>query len=136
MRHPRRNLLKASAGAVVGTAFHVGNSAHADSFLKVDSQFDGSIQKVPRWENTLPVPSAAEPLSTGQAPFYQNSFKQDVTMLGPNSAIVIRMRFRTFLGPFMFHCHTNEHEDVEMMFQFEVAETGSRRSLPVQRFFA
>jgi FtsP/CotA-like multicopper oxidase with cupredoxin domain len=75
-------------------------------------------------------------VKTGQAPFYQNSFKQDVTMLGPNSAIVIRMRFRTFLGPFMFHCHTNEHEDLEMMFQFEVAETGSRRSLPVQRFFA
>jgi FtsP/CotA-like multicopper oxidase with cupredoxin domain len=75
-------------------------------------------------------------LTTGARPPYQNSFKQDVTMLGPNTAIVIRMRFRSFLGPFMFHCHTNEHEDVEMMFQFEVAESASRRALPVSRFFA
>ena len=75
-------------------------------------------------------------LTTGARPPYQNSFKQDVSMLGPNSSIVIRMRFRTFLGPFMFHCHTNEHEDVEMMFQFEVAESASRRARPVNRFFA
>jgi FtsP/CotA-like multicopper oxidase with cupredoxin domain len=75
-------------------------------------------------------------LKTGALPSYQNSFKQDVTMLGPNTAIVIRMRFRTFLGPFMFHCHTNEHEDVEMMFQFEVAESSSSRPKPVSRFFA
>jgi FtsP/CotA-like multicopper oxidase with cupredoxin domain len=75
-------------------------------------------------------------LTTKRAPFYQNSFKQDVTMLGPNSEIVIRMRFRTFLGPFMFHCHNNEHEDVEMMFQFEVAESASRQSQPIQRFYA
>ncbi|MBU6300771.1 MAG: multicopper oxidase domain-containing protein [Verrucomicrobia bacterium] len=75
-------------------------------------------------------------LTTGALPPYQNSFKQDVTMLGPNSSIVIRMRFRSFLGPFMFHCHNNEHEDVEMMFQFEVAESGSRGPKPVNRFFA
>jgi FtsP/CotA-like multicopper oxidase with cupredoxin domain len=75
-------------------------------------------------------------LTTKRAPFYHNSFKQDVTMLGPNSSIVIRMRFRTFLGPFMYHCHNNEHEDLEMMFQFEVAEAASKRALPVKRFFA
>jgi FtsP/CotA-like multicopper oxidase with cupredoxin domain len=75
-------------------------------------------------------------LKTNRAPFYQNSFKQDVTMLGPNSSIVVRMRFRTYLGPFMFHCHNNEHEDVEMMFQFEVAEAASKNSPPVKRFFA
>jgi FtsP/CotA-like multicopper oxidase with cupredoxin domain len=75
-------------------------------------------------------------VKTNRAPFYHNSFKQDVTMLGPNSAIVIRMRFRTFLGPFMYHCHNNEHEDLEMMFQFEVAEAASKKALPVKRFFA
>jgi FtsP/CotA-like multicopper oxidase with cupredoxin domain len=74
-------------------------------------------------------------LRTGRAPLYHNSFKQDVTMLGPNSEIVVRMRFRTFEGPFMFHCHTNEHEDMEMMFQFEVAKVASRRAQPVQLFF-
>jgi FtsP/CotA-like multicopper oxidase with cupredoxin domain len=76
-----------------------------------------------------------ENLDTRSAPPYQNSFKQDVTMLGPNSEIRIRMRFRTFLGPFMYHCHNNEHEDMEMMFQFEVSETPSQRPQPVNLFF-
>jgi FtsP/CotA-like multicopper oxidase with cupredoxin domain len=74
-------------------------------------------------------------LKTGQAPLYHNAFKQDCSMLGPNSEIVVRMRFRTFQGPFMFHCHNNEHEDVEMMFQFEVAQAASRKAQPVQLFF-
>ena len=40
-------------------------------------------------------------------------------MLGPGSEIVIRMKFRTFKGPFVYHCHNIEHEDSDMMFQFD-----------------
>jgi hypothetical protein len=29
------------------------------------------------------------------------------------------MRFRTWNGPFVFHCHNLEHEDMRMMFNFE-----------------
>lgn len=50
---------------------------------------------------------------------YHDSFKSDTTILGPGSEIVLRMRFRTFRGPFVYHCHNVEHEDMDMMFQFE-----------------
>jgi len=56
-------------------------------------------------------------------------------MLGPNTSIKIAMRFRTFKGPFMFHCHNNEHEDLEMMFQFDPRAVGSLEPQPVQQFF-
>jgi FtsP/CotA-like multicopper oxidase with cupredoxin domain len=74
-------------------------------------------------------------LRTGKTPLYHNSFNQDVQMLGPNDSVVIRMRFRTFKGPFVFHCHTNEHEDLEMMFQFDPRTVGSLTPQPVQQFF-
>ena len=44
----------------------------------------------------------------------------DTTILGPNTVARIRMRFRTWPGPFVFHCHNLEHEDMRMMFNFEV----------------
>lgn len=74
-------------------------------------------------------------LTTGSTPLYHNSFNQDTQMLGPNSSVLIRMRFRTFKGPFVFHCHTNEHEDLEMMFQFDPRAVGSLSPQPVQQFF-
>ena len=72
---------------------------------------------------------------TGKAPWYHNSFKQDLTMLGGNTSFTIRQRFRTFKGPFVFHCHTNEHEDLEMMFQVDPRAVGSLRPQTVQQFF-
>jgi FtsP/CotA-like multicopper oxidase with cupredoxin domain len=73
--------------------------------------------------------------TTGKAPWYHNSFKQDLTMLGGNTSITVRQRFRTFKGPFVFHCHNNEHEDLEMMFQFDPRAVGSLKPQPVQQFF-
>jgi len=73
--------------------------------------------------------------TTGKAPWYHNSFKQDLTMLGGNTSITVRQRFRTFKGPFVFHCHNNEHEDLEMMFQFDPRAVGSLQPQPVQQFF-
>lgn len=43
----------------------------------------------------------------------------DTIVLGPNTVVRIRMRFRTWNGPFVFHCHNLEHEDMRMMFNFE-----------------
>jgi FtsP/CotA-like multicopper oxidase with cupredoxin domain len=74
-------------------------------------------------------------LTTKKAPPYWDQQKQDVTKLGPNSSITIRMRFRTFKGPFVFHCHNNEHEDFEMMNQFDPRAVGSLVPQPPQQFF-
>ncbi|MEZ5329055.1 MAG: multicopper oxidase domain-containing protein [Verrucomicrobiales bacterium] len=43
-------------------------------------------------------------------------FKSDTSVLGPNTRVRIFMKFRTFDGPFVFHCHNLEHEDMRMMF--------------------
>jgi len=50
-------------------------------------------------------------------------FKSDTTILGPNTRVKIRMKFRTFDGPFVFHCHNLEHEDMRMMFVFDPRPT-------------
>ena len=49
----------------------------------------------------------------------------DTQVLGPNTAVRIRLRFRTFNGPFVFHCHNLEHEDMRMMFNFEMKPTNA-----------
>lgn len=55
----------------------------------------------------------------------------DTIVLGPNTAVRIRMRFRTWDGPFVFHCHNLEHEDMRMMFNFEpVPRIASPGALP------
>ena len=59
----------------------------------------------------------------GKAPsptyFPEKQFKSDTTLLGPNTTAVINMKFRTFEGPFVFHCHITQHEDSMMMFNFD-----------------
>ena len=51
--------------------------------------------------------------------FPEKQFKSDTTLLGPNTTAVIKMKFRTFEGPFAFHCHITAHEDSMMMFNFD-----------------
>jgi hypothetical protein len=48
----------------------------------------------------------------------------DTQALGPNTAARIRMRFRTWSGPLVFHCHNVEHEDMRMMMNFEPTMSG------------
>lgn len=74
-------------------------------------------------------------LRTGMPIPYHDRFKSDTTILGPNSEIRMRMKFRTFLGPFVFHCHNVEHEDMDMMFQFDPRVVATQSPQPVQQFF-
>ncbi|WP_152054362.1 multicopper oxidase family protein [Tautonia marina] len=61
----------------------------------------------------------------GHLPEQERMGFHDTIALGPNTVVRIRMRFRTFNGPFVFHCHNLEHEDMRMMMNFEpVASTG------------
>jgi len=46
--------------------------------------------------------------------------KKDTFILGPNDEVEIFLKFRDFTGPFVFHCHTLEHEDMFMMGRFDV----------------
>ncbi len=42
-------------------------------------------------------------------------FNQDLTTLHGGEEAEIRLKLRTFTGPFVFHCHAIEHEDMRMM---------------------
>lgn len=55
----------------------------------------------------------------GGPPPLEYSFKNDTTFLDGGGVVELLMRFRTFKGPFVFHCHNNEHEDMRMMFHFD-----------------
>jgi FtsP/CotA-like multicopper oxidase with cupredoxin domain len=46
--------------------------------------------------------------------------KEDVVALDPGEETVISRRFRTFVGPYVAHCHNLAHEDHNMMFGWEI----------------
>jgi FtsP/CotA-like multicopper oxidase with cupredoxin domain len=46
--------------------------------------------------------------------------KEDVVALDPSEDVVISRRFRTFVGPYVAHCHNLAHEDHNMMFGWDI----------------
>lgn len=50
----------------------------------------------------------------------ENNCKEDVVALGPSESVVFYRRFRTFLGPYVCHCHNLAHEDHAMMFGWTI----------------
>jgi FtsP/CotA-like multicopper oxidase with cupredoxin domain len=48
----------------------------------------------------------------------------DISVLEPNGETEFLMKFRTFTGPFVFHCHNLEHEDMRMMHVFDPRPAG------------
>lgn len=51
----------------------------------------------------------------GKLPRRERRFNQDLTLLHGGERAECFVKFRTFTGPFAFHCHTVEHEDMRMM---------------------
>ena len=71
----------------------------------------------------------------GRRPLVGERCLVDTTMLGPNSEAEILIRFRTFEGPFVFHCHTLEHEDMRMMFVVDPRRDGPLKNQKLDRTF-
>lgn len=71
----------------------------------------------------------------GQAPRSWERFKNDISILGPNDVVETKIRFRTFQGPFVFHCHAVEHEDMRMMLAFDPRSTPAPEPTPIGAFF-
>jgi len=47
--------------------------------------------------------------------------KKDTIVIGADFGNVdIFIKFRDFLGPFVFHCHNIEHEDMRMMARMDI----------------
>lgn len=71
----------------------------------------------------------------GQLPPLEDRFKSDTATLGAGSEIEIFMKFRTFKGPFVFHCHNLDHEDMRMMFTFDPRVNPTQSPQPIQQSF-
>jgi spore coat protein A len=56
----------------------------------------------------------------GRPPRPEERGSKDVVALGPNDVVRVVMNFHDFRGVYVFHCHNLEHEDHDMMTQFEV----------------
>ncbi len=70
-----------------------------------------------------PVP--AEPYEAGW---------KDTAPVNPNEAVRVIARFEDYTGRYAYHCHIIEHEDHEMMRQFEVVEPVTSAEEPVPRY--
>jgi spore coat protein A len=66
--------------------------------------------------NVVPIGSPVPP------PAHEAGWK-DTVQVGPNEILRVIARFEDFTGRFPYHCHILEHEDHEMMRQFETVTT-------------
>lgn len=71
----------------------------------------------------------------GQIPPLEDRFKSDTAVLGGGTEVELLMKFRTFKGPFVFHCHNLEHEDMRMMFVFDPRVSPTQAPQPIQQSF-
>ena len=78
------------------------------------------------WWHPIPIHLEAHEIQSinGESPPFGSRFNSDVSVLQDNTEIVSFMKFRTFTGPFVFHCHNLEHEDIRMMRVFDPRDAG------------
>jgi len=74
------------------------------------------------WSHPIHIHDEAHQIQriNGKPPPLVDSFKKDTTTVGPDDEVEVFMKFRTFPGKFMVHCHNLEHEDMRMMAVFNV----------------
>ncbi|MFT4560067.1 MAG: FtsP/CotA-like multicopper oxidase with cupredoxin domain [Planctomycetaceae bacterium] len=71
----------------------------------------------------------------GAIPPLEDRFKSDTALLGAGTEVELLMKFRTFKGPFVFHCHNLAHEDMRMMFVFDPRVQPTQSPQPIQQSF-
>ena len=71
----------------------------------------------------------------GKAPRAWERYSSDISVLGPNDSTEVKMRFRTFSGPFVMHCHAVEHEDMRMMLAYDPRVTGRTGTAPIGAYY-
>jgi FtsP/CotA-like multicopper oxidase with cupredoxin domain len=59
-------------------------------------------------------------LRNGAMPIPEEQGRHDVVLLEPGDEVMLYIRFRTFVGKYIMHCHNTVHEDHAMMLRFDV----------------
>ncbi|MDH3627230.1 MAG: multicopper oxidase domain-containing protein [Acidobacteriota bacterium] len=73
---------------------------------------------------TLGVGDEVIPGGNPQPPLPEEDGWKDTAMVGPGEILRVIARFEDFKGKFAYHCHILEHEDHDMMRQFETVLCG------------
>ncbi|KGJ95675.1 Bilirubin oxidase [Thalassotalea sp. ND16A] len=78
------------------------------------------------WSHPMHVHLAAAQVQkvNGRKPPADVRFNSDLLALRGGDEFEILIRFSTFTGPFVFHCHNLEHEDMRMMGVFDPRPVG------------
>jgi spore coat protein A len=53
---------------------------------------------------------------------------KDTAIVNPRDVLTIVVRFESFTGRYVFHCHMLEHEDNDMMRPYEVVDSDRKAS--------
>ena len=106
---------------------------HPPWVAALDSTLEPSRQAI--LDTPVIIDASENQLVDGQIPPLHDRFKSDTSLLGAGSEIEIFMKFRTFKGPFVFHCHNLDHEDMRMMFNFDPRMTPTEAPQPIQQSF-
>ncbi len=69
----------------------------------------------------------------GKRPPFERSFNSDLVNLHGGEVAKALLKFRTFTGPFMFHCHNIQHEDMRMMGTYDPRPNGVPSPLDGER---
>jgi cysteine-rich repeat protein len=67
-----------------------------------------------------------------QAPPAEQSGWKDTAMVAPNEILRVIVRFDDYKGLYAYHCHILEHEDHEMMRQFQTVSCGDAELDPTE----
>jgi len=72
------------------------------------------------------------PNGNPQAPAAEENGWKDTAVVAPNQILRVIARFEDYKGKYAYHCHILEHEDNEMMRQFQTVQCGDQAVDPTE----
>ena len=89
------------------------------------------------WWHPIHVHSTTQMVQriNGRPPAPRDQFKQDTVILGSGDEIEVFVKFSTWIGSFVCHCHTVEHEDMRMMFNLDTRLVETQAPQQTQNLF-
>jgi suppressor of ftsI len=115
-----------------GTKFFINgrqfDSTRINEVVKLGTNEEWVIRNVAREQHPFHIHvNDFQVISIDGKPYRARSL-QDTVPLPAGGVVRIRMRFRNFLGAYVYHCHILAHEDAGMMGIVDVTRTGRRPS--------
>lgn len=127
---------KANGGYVVNGQFY--DPARADAVPRLGSAERWILENAGGgWWHPIHIHLESHQIRSinGSPPDPASQYKSDTCILKGGDVAEIVMKFRTFLGPFVMHCHNLEHEDMRMMQNFDPRTVSVAAPTPITRTF-